>query len=103
MVPLTISQTDVLFVRHLQALEFQMRELQIPDQELGGEPQGTHLTREGPSCSRQFATTTTMQSATAHTAITSINVTTAEVTTRSEAASLVGSPGINKPLPWTPL
>ena len=103
MVPLTISLTDVLFVWHLQAWEFQTQELKIPDQELGGEPQGTHLTQEGPSCSRQFATTTTMQSATAHTAITSINVTTAEVTTRSGAASPVGSPGVNKPLPWTPL
>ena len=26
-----------------------------------------------------------------------------EVTTRSGAASPVGSPGVNKPLPWTPL
>ena len=30
-------------------------------------------------------------------------MTTAEATTRSGAASPAGSPGVNKPLPWTPL
>jgi len=48
-VPITIFLKDVLFIHHLEVLEFQTQELQTLDQELGGKPQGTHLTPEEPS------------------------------------------------------
>ena len=97
MPPLTIFLTDILFIRHLQALEFQTQEPQTLDQELGSKPQGAYLTPKDPSCSRQFAMTTTMQAATAHIAVTSTDA------IWSGAAPPGGNPDIDKALLWTPL
>ena len=44
-----------------------------------------------------------METATMHTATTPTNVTAVEMTTRLGAAHSVGSPGLVKPLPWTPI
>jgi len=87
---------DVLFVHHLQGLE--QEALEQETDHLDNHLDHIYLKSTNPS-----AKITTMEAATTHTAITPTNVTAVEMTTRSGAAHSMGSPGLVKPLPWTPI
>jgi len=86
---------DVLFVHHLQAIE---QEIDHPDNHLDQIYRLLNGKSTNPS-----AEITTTEAATAHTITTPKNVTAVEMTTRSGVAHSVSSPGLVKPLPWTPM
>jgi len=90
--PLNISLIDVLFVPQLQALE------QETDHFLDSDLDKICLKNTNP-----FAEITTMQTATAYTAIMHTNVTAVEATTRSGAAHSVTAQTLFKAFLWTPV
>ena len=97
--PLTTFPIDVLFVPHLLALDQETDSLLDTHPALANHPNLDDLRPKN----HRFAMTTTKQDATAHNVTMPTSVVAVEATTRPSAALPVGSGGITKSLPWTPI